>query len=278
MSAELAILNQIKQNKDMYVVSESDFNPHTMVDVSGMFPLADLTTGGNKKVVLDIEEEDTEYINTVDNVDPFDDDSGVALYRFDDNVNDKGGNHNGTATGITYPTGVFGKSAASDSIGDNVTYPTTMLSGLTAVSYSIWFKFLSSRASTSYQVGIWVRSSDDNNRFRLYQYGTNSFMNIHFVINGSSHNSSNIPITEDTWYHLIVTIGDGAFRVYIDNVWKYSYSGDVFDLSTISDITTHNVPNSSSYDSDCEISQLRVFNKVLTRDEMQTLFQEKVER
>ena len=47
--------------------------------------------------------------NTVSEVDPFGDSSGVALYKLENNANDEGGVYNGTPTNVTYGTGVFGQ-------------------------------------------------------------------------------------------------------------------------------------------------------------------------
>jgi len=51
MSAELATLNRIKHNSDMYCIDESLFDDINMLDISGIFPATDLT---KRKIVLDL--------------------------------------------------------------------------------------------------------------------------------------------------------------------------------------------------------------------------------
>ena len=232
----------------------------------------------DKKIVIDIVEP-IEYTSIIDNVDPFDDDSGVALYKFDGNALDSSGNYPGVATGIVYTSGKFDQSAESDSTGDKILYPVEMINSLSTASFSIWFKLpIYPVAATTYEVAFWIRDSGDQNRLRIYHYGTEEVLNINYEVNDVAHDLPDIPIIEDTWYHLVATVDSNELKIYVNNILYDSYIGTGIDFSTTSDFSTHNMPNSSSYDSDCQVDQFRIFNRALTEDEVQILYQERVVR
>ena len=72
----------------------------------------------------------------VDNYDPFGGD-GVALYQLNGNANDVSGNYNGTATSVTYGTGVFGQAAVFN--GSTSKILTSLTANPNEISYSLWF-------------------------------------------------------------------------------------------------------------------------------------------
>jgi len=91
MSAELAVLSKIKENRDMYCIDNELFDGTTMLDISGIFP----------KAIHDV--------STVDVGDIFEDGSCISTFPFNDNLNDLNGantlNPNG---GLSYVPMKFG--------------------------------------------------------------------------------------------------------------------------------------------------------------------------
>lgn len=90
----------------------------TGADIDGTVPSpAGQTTYNFSVTASDDENQSTErafnivvYLqvtNTVDEVDPFGDSSGVILYKLDGNANDVSGNYNGTPTDVSYGVGEF---------------------------------------------------------------------------------------------------------------------------------------------------------------------------
>ena len=279
MSAELAVLNQVKAKQDMYVVSEEDFNPHTMLDISGMFPKADLVTGGNKKIVLDIVEP-TEYISCVDVVDPFDDDSGVTLYKFDGNVLDESGNYPGTNTDVDLSQiGKFGKCGTYNGTTSHIDILSTANKNIRCVS--IWVK--STDSSNTDDQTIFNSIADDSSYYTdgilINITGSSSKITAIFRDGTNGISVTQTGILNDSMYtHIVAFIesDNRTIRLYVNNV--LSNSGV---LSNDFQIGTHNVilgQRSLTYYFNGGMDQARFFNRALTESEVQILYQEKVER
>jgi len=270
MSAELATIQQIKKKKDMYAIHEDNFIPNKQIDISGMFPE---TTLIDKKIVLDIEEPQ-EYISTVSNVDPFDDDSGVALYQFDGDVLDTGGNYHGTNSGVTFESGKYNQCGYFDGnhqITTNVPYFT----GDFTISAHIKTDgtaggYLASEWNSSGGYGIFISIGHDAIGLGAYN-GTNQISTWGLV----DHDNGN------SWNHVTFSFNG---TTDVDGVKLFFNGKEVGSGSSTSAVlsgASHPLYIGTTMHStqfDGKIDQFRIFNRALNEKEINILYNEKIER
>ena len=160
-----------------------------------------------------------ETTSTVDTVQILGDTSLKALYKFDGNLNDSSGNnyaptanssiyynYNGTASGVTYVTGKFGKAASFDGSNDYIELPLNTSSFFAAkntLSVSLWFKTNGSLSTNS------ILFSDYNNEsYNIFSrldssgrlYVANRYQNL---VNNNS--TTSVSYDDSNWHHLVIT-------------------------------------------------------------------------
>jgi len=214
--------------------------------------------------------------NTVNNVDPFGDGSGVALWQFDGNANDAGGNYNGTWHGTEqYDTGKFGQAAKF-----NNSYINTIFQNTTNIyfSYSFWFK--SYVADTT--LGVLVDDRENSSTYNRSIYVTLDFKNTTnkylkiLIKDGTTTWDNSIPFSpNDNDWHFLCVIYDNDLHTYLDNVLK-----DETSISTTRILKSgylyfgKYLYGSSNYYFNGLIDQVRIFNRALTAEEVAILYNE----
>ena len=214
------------------------------------------------------------------------DGSCIACYPLDGNANDLSGNYNGTwkdANGNIvsgeYDTGVFGQAASfneSDSL-ELSDYPFTNNYDKT---WSFW---------------VYIDSAYDTTDKKAYLYGTNdggwTTEGLEIVIKDDNLNmsycdgSGDDPGTISTeypkgrWFNVVfILLSDGTGKIYIDG--ELAATG-----TTKSGLTGNQVHpiiggmyknNNGTFYFKYLLDQVRIFNKVLTDDEIQTLYKEQL--
>jgi hypothetical protein len=182
--------------------------------------------------------------NTVDEVDPFDDSSGIALYKLNGDATDESGNYDATASNITYSTGVFGQAAQFNG------------------SSSAIYKIIPVRS-----VSFWVNLSNSSNIMPLdlragggseYVWFPGYVPNISsgtIYVNGAVSDGS--ALQANTWYHIVAIFANSTIPnpMYIGR--RYSITGPDDWFSG-------------------KIDQFRVFNRTLTPLEVESLYREKI--
>ena len=216
---------------------------------------------------------------SVDTVDPFGDNSAVALWQLNGNANDAGGNYNlsGDTGSSNFTTGKFG--SAFNGTGTNHLISTA--SGLNVsgdFSVSFWYK-----SNNTGQSNKRVLTVKGQNRTA----GFNNFNNSLGFYHGSGETSlgtagsvtrvAQIPdasVNDNNWHHLAFSItSSGTYVLYFDGS---SYSGTVsgegrsFNSGSYFAITTYDAGD--SYNSICQIDQVRLFNRVITAEEVSDLY------
>ena len=214
--------------------------------------------------------------NIVDEVDPFDNSSGVALYKLDGDATDESGNYNGTATNVTYSTGVFGQ--AINFNGSSTSKLTTSLSINTASSFSIsgWIK---SDLNNTWQTWALAGSSNSDALFMQKRGTGQGFENsLRFLIYDGGiviDMNSPEPLTIGEWFHFAATINGSVGNLYINganvvNNVSYTHS------KTYSNLTFGQRPITPSEFFDGSLDQIRIFNTELTPLEVESLYREKI--
>ena len=221
----------------------------------------------------------------VDNYDPFGG-NGVALYQLNGDATDVSGNYNGTATNVTYGTGVFGQAGVfnGSTSAINTTYTPTVANLRTV---SLWFKTNSTVLGAIQSVSPYGISNNYawewiymlSNGTIAAGYGASNGGAVYMKTTTNSYN-------DNSWHHLALTLngvyGAGSFvQLYIDGN-EVSTSIDTSNSGSISSITgTFRLGsrNRSGVDSNVfngSIDQVRIFNTALTPLEIEALYTEEL--
>lgn len=211
-------------------------------------------------------------------------DSLVAYYPFNGNANDESGNgHNGTVNGATLTTDRKGNTNSAYNFQSvNNEYINfgfiNKLKNTNKLSYSVWMRRESGKRigisdlSASPQYGMYVIYDIDNNIY----YSVRNNGNPYKRISGSGYDNS--------WNHYVLTY-DGTLsnnnrvNLYINvNLITPSITSGTFPTSTSNNSDpfwagqSYYIIGTVFHDGD--IDDIRIYNKVLTTDEITALYNE----
>ena len=238
--------------KSFNVVAEGD-NVRLYNDTDGLVTgsLGDVTTA------------DAEAVNIHD---IFEDGSAVATYQLDGDATDLGGNYDGDAHDVTYDTGKFGDCGvftdssyidigANYGFGDNSILTVSMFVYLTSYSAAgeeqCLFDFADGAKARDCQV-------DDSGNLICSGY--------------SGGFTSTLTISLNTWTNVVCIFDDTSVTLYVDN------ESDTGTISYDSRDYTNNIGNNNNNSNGVKgsIDQVRIFNKALTDDEVNILYNEQI--
>lgn len=209
-----------------------------------------------------------EPTSIVDNINPFEDGSLKALYKFDGSATDATGVHNGVATNVTYASGKFGNCAVfgGSSVNAKVTVPYIFPSGGNAIS--IWAKVDSANQSggTLFGYAVTARQSLLRNDYNLLSAG--AWM--HRLPSGER-----VCTNLDEWYHIVYTSnGSEPLKLYVNGVLRTNLIVTNFNWTTFAIDGLGFFVTSSTENLTGKLDQLRIFNKALTPLEVASLYNE----
>jgi len=202
-------------------------------------------------------------------------DSGVARWKYEQNVTDSWGDNDGTRNGGSFTSNaVVGNYAYSFSDGDYVDVGVLPLSGSISVAAWVYPTQVSSLAFAFSNYG----GSDGENHFLLgigAGGDANSDQPSFFVDDGSNSDEIAAPgINTDNYYHLIGVYDDDtpAIRIYLDGSREgvASWSGTTPDWQERG--TQLGAPPNGSDNYIGDMDDPRVFNKALSDSEASNLF------
>ena len=222
----------------------------------------------------------------VDNYDPFGDSSGLALYQLNGNANDVSGNYNGTATSVTYGTGVFGQAGVFNGVNSKIT-ATSPVQGNTDATVSFWVN--TPTVGSSLQIS--GQAADNaRNPFTVQWYDSAAAGKMTFSIWRCFDNQIwyqtgylsdfDYDYQPNTWYHIVMTYtaSNKSVRNYVNGT--QIGGAPTLSLLTNANTGTENVwgsyNNLSSEYLDASLDQVRYFNKVLTPLEVEALYTEEL--
>lgn len=213
--------------------------------------------------------------STTSNTNLLNDGAGVALYTLDYDGSDAGGLYNGTPTNVDFGVGgqiLYGArfNGSSSSIQINT------FSGFTNYNFtlSIWINSTDTQGYiTSFRDPIYISFilggySGGTNGMGIYD-GTNQY----FI-----NNTAMQGINDGNWHHIVMTHDGTNLKGYIDKLLIATVSTGTTTQS--SGGTNHNRigmrgdGNSSSFDYNGLVDQLRLFSKALDQTEVDTLYAE----
>jgi hypothetical protein len=212
---------------------------------------------------------------TINIFDIFGDNSAVALYRFEGNANDDGGQYNGTWHGNEqYVDGKFGQAAKFDGNGSYIdiggNFDEIITSG-SSFSISGWIRWDA--------LNNWSRFVDFKGYFVVFNKGTGNTLIVDYRGNNNHRVQLDNFIEIGKLYHFVYVYNKDTneYLLYINGNKMNTTDDDAGDnVSTKSG----NYIAKSNWDGDDYfkglIDQVRIFNKALTDEEVNTLYNEKV--
>jgi hypothetical protein len=218
---------------------------------------------------------------TVDTLQVLGDTSCVALYKLENNEDDKSGNYNGTGIEVQYAAGRYGQGAIFLDSDSKINIPDNFGAEGETVSYSLWFK------TTSADGSYMFAKRTGNNTFHIridngYAFSpagkicVNNWAGTNQAANNAVSTSGGY--NDGSWHHFVFTY-DGnqttKTKCFIDGVYDSGMDW-TYDLSTQSVSGGNNIGNYDLNSSNFSgtIDQVRVFNKTLSASEVTTLYQE----
>ena len=207
-----------------------------------------------------------EPTSIVDNINPFEDGSLKALYKFDNDATDATGVHNGVATNVTYASGKFGNCAVFNGSSSSILVNSLSYSSNSKATISCWIK--KSVATNCEPIGF----GDGSTAFGL-ALNTDTVSRVYW----SNASSAWVSITgtkvinDGEWHHVCVVVEPNALlKLYTDGVLESSSAingGNATTRTLIIGSGGAGVLNGS-------IDQVRIFNKALTPMEVASLYNE----
>lgn len=209
--------------------------------------------------------------NTVDEVDPFGDSSGLALYKFDGDSTDESGNYSfSTASNVFYPSGVFNEGL---DLLSNTSYASG--SGLTS-TFPLTFSFWVKPDASANAVGLLInKRTTATNGYSITGTGTTNgmgFLNNGGYAGGSTGIADNL--ATNTWSHIVVIMNTGGWESYVNGSYYNKYSGTLNNTSN--EIRLGKSSGIGNWvGSTWGLDQFRVFNTELTPLEVESLYRER---
>lgn len=206
--------------------------------------------------------------------DPFNDGSCVAHYRFENNVNDELGNYDGTIHGnIQYDNGVFGKALHIDNNDNNYITTSCILEAPTSSNLQTIVGWA--------QVGNWLYGTDadstgDNHvNIGAFTDGVHLYPSYYGGTNGDNEETYSITLLSGEWVHLALVKKDvKTYDCWFNGIKVISNANKEAVNSSHLNFGRNYI--ASGYGSCSNVTDnLRIFNRVLTSDEINMLYNER---
>ena len=212
--------------------------------------------------------------------DIFGDNSAVALYELDDNATDTGGNYDGTWSGTeSYDVGVIGNAAKFDG---SSCIKNNDFTAFEEFSISLFVNYANSPVNWG-RVIDFMDGTNTSSRLNIAQNSSNTG---EIVVQGhdgsnkvfdSSDDGISYQLSDSTLSHIVLMYDGATVKWYVDNNQIYSKS-----VSSLGNLTRNKFRiGATDWDNDTAgnfwkglIDQVRIFNRALTDDEVNTLYNE----
>ena len=199
----------------------------------------------------------------------FNDGSNIATYQLNGNANSLGGTYNATAVNVTYEEGKFGQAAkfnGSSSYINNFNLPDS-----TNVTISTWVKLNATPTlnfiygqinSGGADVTMGVSLAITSNGLRIYQ-------------NNISYKEFNFSFNIGVWYNIVHIVEGTTASVYVNNtlVGGHNFSSNRLPFNN-ANFAFGKFGAWGSNPFNGSMDQIRVFNRALSAQEVNTLYTE----
>lgn len=217
--------------------------------------------GNTDAVCSDVVEENKGFTQ----LDLFNDNSCIVFYNLDGDVTDLSGNYNGTATNITYDTGKFGQAAVFNGSDSKIENTSLDINSYKAISFSFWMKTTTTSASA-------IIGFSGKNDMAIQTFDGRD-CNVYFRTNLNYTKIQNFFVNDGTWHHYTFVVNDNGTKHYKDGTLIAITQQTKSDVSTNFNIgnVIDDQNNGSLYYFNGQIDQVRIFNRFLTSNEIDTL-------
>ena len=198
-----------------------------------------------------------------DNYDPFKDSSGIALWKFDNSLIDLSGNHTGTIDSGTEEYKSCGSyTGFNGNYANSIIIPPIPITG--DMSFSLWV----SLTDITVLQDIFSFFTSFRRIVRVDSTGLLSYAN------GSTAVSS-FTFTQDQEYHIVLNVSDDGSNTnvdfFVDGNLHSSGSCGTANSASGTDHISSGSNGSADFITGC-IRQCRVFNRLLTQEEVSTIY------
>ena len=184
--------------------------------------------------------------------------TAIALYKFADNADDVSGNHNGSATDITYDTGYLGRCAVFNGSSSKIESTNFDINSYNGVTISFWMR------TTTTSSGSIMGFSGGNTMAIKTTDGTTC--RVYFSSNDNHSDVSNFFINDGTWHFYAFVINGSETKHYRDDALVTTT--DQAKATVTTTFSMGNVTDNNGDDDyfDGSLDQVRVFNTAFTED------------
>ena len=160
----------------------------------------------------------------------------ISEYKYDDNALDTVGSNNGTATNITYVSGLINNcgdyNGSTSSIDLGSPSDLNFGDGVSDVPFSLSLNVKFDRKANHWLIQSRSDFSLENEYELIYEGNTNKFVMTLYSQGGTASilklDSTTFISVDDTWYNVILTYdGNGVMKFYIDGVDKTGTTTEV---------------------------------------------------
>jgi len=200
-------------------------------------------------------------------LDPFGDQTQLALYKFNNTVNDETGDYNFSQNTTSYTTGEFNEGLQMS----NFTYVRN--SGLTnglPLSFSFWYY----PVTTPVPLGLLINKRVGFNGFSITSGYSASDGKPYMIAN----NSTSFPVgpillfpNANVWYHVVISMTTSSIAYFLNGAANVSGSGG-FTNNTTADLWLGHIALGNWNGAAGRLDQLRVFNRTLDQTEANYLY------
>ena len=214
--------------------------------------------------------------STTSNTNLLNEGAGVALYSFDYDASDTGGYYHGTPTNVDFGVGgniSFG--ARFNGSSSYIALSSNPINGLSNISISFWIK--PDDVSSDQYLITFVNSDGGWNGFGI-RISSSAKIQVVRANSGTVTTSENSTATLSTgsWKHIVVTSSQSELKIYIDGGLDSTHSIAGFTTNNTGEYNIGALKNSGSYSQfyDGVLDQVRVFSKVISSQDVETLYVE----
>ena len=215
-----------------------------------------------------------------DTTDIFGDGNGVALYSLDydaSTAQDAATDYSGSPTDVTFGVGgQINYGARFNGSSSRIEVPNASKPSLSTATVSFWLK----TSSTNTQ-GLVGEGYSGNYWGNLQIYLTSNKL---YARSGNASSAEDAAWTSTSnvntgnWVHCVVTISGNTSQIFINKILETTKTLTVTRAATTNPFTIGQIyANGSlfgSWTNDCDIDQVRIFNSVLTSDQVEDLYEE----
>jgi hypothetical protein len=204
----------------------------------------------------------------------------VAYYPFNNNANDESGNGNdGTNNSATLTTDRFGNTNSAysfDGTGNNITFGNgASLQISDDITVCTWVK-LNTTTHGQVIVNKYSGSSigDAGWLIETYPNGTALF-NVRTPTTALTSSGGTISLFDSSWHFVVGQREGTSLRIYVDGIFNSSATGPSGTIANSTNLTAgvqSNLPNDPSAFCNGRIDDIRIYNRALTENEIDSLY------